>query len=785
MPEKQSRRPAKTQDPKFHASISPEEHARRGNPVNIPMPPKMGSDRPKWSWRKNRWWRALDGALVLFGDGARVSKLNLPSDFSAVRLNKLPQGSTPMSISDEMGKLGFSVPTDGVRVVAGQDASRLSADVRVEDPSFAKRLCSKLQSEPAGSNFSREVEAVPINNPLPTSSSSSRVDCKKVHLSWHRPVRLAWLNFGSENIARKVQEKYSRGFYKVLDKTVECKHPTRSGGRHNAVAWTLVLSSVPGNAKKDDVVKGIPAAIRPRHVEMGAPTYNDDIGYMNAIAKSLLTNIGLLDAWEDASDLGGKRAKARARYHDDQDAQDAVATLKNAVMSRNKVVKLTIQHVYSVRMKESEPIYQAVKDDIDKERLVWKSQHVLFIPYPPAKGYRVLKLEGEDGKNVAQAKKSLDGILKGEVVEDIEGKPCWVPAFGTHGPIFQRIKEVRQTLEIAIVRDQRKRQLRLYGPNDKRERATEILRRLAEEAASTPHVIDLGPTQFAWACRGGFRTVSAALPSASVAFDIISTPKRIQITGSDEDYRIALDMVREQLDNSQAQKPSETDAPSCSICWTEADNPILTSCGHDYCGDCFESLCTSGSANPSTSITCQGEMGSCAAIFSLSELQEHLSSSVFENLLHASFTSYVRAHQEAYRYCPSPGCEQIYRCAAAASSASSPKDHLFVCPSCFASICTRCNISHTGITCAEHKDMASGGYEALAEAKARLGIKDCPKCTTPIEKTEGCDHMTCGGCHTHICWRCLKTFETSNQCYTHMNQAHGNIGLEHYGRRLY
>lgn len=81
------------------------------------------------------------------------------------------------------------------------------------------------------------------------------------------------------------------------------------------------------------------------------------------------------------------------------------------------------------------------------------------------------------------------------------------------------------------------------------------------------------------------------------------------------------------------------------------------------------------------------------------------------------------------------------------------------------------------MTCAEYQDLESGGYAAFEKFKKEMQIKDCPKCSTPMEKTDGCNHMTCQGCGTHICWVCMRTFGASGPCYDHMNKAHGSIGL--------
>ncbi|ORY68942.1 uncharacterized protein BCR38DRAFT_464210 [Pseudomassariella vexata] len=750
-----------------NGSTCPYAH-NKDDGVNLQMPQKEEEDKP------DDWVREVFGTIAHFGGGARVLKISLPSDFSAVHLGMLPPEASITSIIALLSDNGFTVPRQCIRLIPQGNSMHRSADVRMEDDSFAKRLCSKLGGKMDTSGRVPNVTAVPITASMPQGSSSRRVDSKKVHCSWHRPSRVVWLNFGNESIAKKIHEKFATGIYRILGREVQSNAPRGSdtSGQawlRNPLAWTIVLNDVPAMASASDVIQSIPPSIRPRHVELGKPTYDVNIAAANTLVKSMLADIGPLEWWEDATGLGGKRAKSKARFTDEADARKAAASLNMATLPFGKNVKLTIQLVNSAKWKVLDMIYNAVRGQLETEMVTWKVQYLIFIAYEPIHGHRVLKLEGEDNTKVAQAKNTIENILGGEVATH-EGKPIWSPSFGSNGQVWREVKAVMQKLGVVISRNRRKSCLHIYGPSELCIEAQKLLANLAIHDTSTGHAIELDQQKFVWACRGGFKLMSAALGQGIVTLDIISTPKRLLVTGSSEDYKSALKMVNDQitLDQSELAEKNEKD---CTICWTETDNPVVTRCNHTYCSECFETFCFSGATgNKDLCIRCEGDSSQCKSVLGLDELQEYLSSSTFEDLLEASFKTYIRLRPLDFCYCPTPDCAQVYR--------ATSNTALFTCPDCLAAICTKCRASHPDMTCADHKYHISGGHEALEKVKKKLGIKDCPKCKTPMEKTEGCNHMTCGGCGIHICWVCMRTFQEATLCYKHMNREHGGIGLQ-------
>ncbi|KAI1641893.1 uncharacterized protein F4817DRAFT_354451 [Daldinia loculata] len=721
--------------------------------------------------------RTIRGALVYFEKGATVEKISLPSDFSTVQISQLPQDSTRNYVLDLLRSHNINTPIETeVRITHERDS--WSALVKVKDPEFAKTAARKLNPQKASYPAQKlQPTATPIANPIQSDSNTLRVDCCKVHISWHKPYRTVWLNFGNGEIAERVRNKFRDGTYKILNQSVHSNDPDRGEGHHNPLAWTVCLTEVPVSATESDVKKSIyHQNDKPRGIQLGRPTYTADDETCSTKIQSLFTSIGPLDWWEFTPDTAGKRMKASARFQNEDDAREAAVSLDKKPLPFHLTAKLTTQLVHTAKFKVHVKIYEAVQAQLKANIRAWKASHLTYVAYEnssPPKWYLVLKLEGEAEKEVASAQKTITRIISGIVARD-SSSILWHPALRKNGALYDHVRQIEKRNGIAIIRNKVKSQLQLYGPEKACQISQSEITKLLRDEASQHFDIQLEDHEFSWALQGGLKKIEKRLGSENIMFDITSTPKRITIIGTTGDYDTATSLIKDKEETKK--EISIQDVQDCSVCWNEVEDPVYTECGHVYCLDCFENLCLSAMTQvTATRISCVGDLGRCPKTIGLSELQEHLSSSSFEELLEKSLDSYVQHNPHLFSYCPSPDCGYIYRINAI------PKTQM--CPSCHVLLCTVCQAQHGSMTCGDYKDISTGGLEALKRLKQAIGIKDCPKCKTPMEKIDGCNHMTCP-CGAHICWVCLKTFTAHTDCYDHMNKAHGGIGLNQLQERF-
>lgn len=698
-----------------------------------------------------------------FQDGASVSKISLLSDFSALRLTGLPTGSSAASVVVLLAELGRIVPETCVRIVRGDTADQVAADVLVEEPGFAKAVCR--EAIPLGSLAG--IHARQVTPSLSVGTNARRVERRKIQCSWFKPCKRARLTYATQQNATTVYSKFERQIYMLCGSKVRCTRPScqAGGGPFSRQQWTIMLTDLPAAVTRTEIESVFVAVTeRPERIEVSPATYEADGEEACASVLSLLAGIGPIE-WSQANTLlEGKRAKAVARFCDESDALQAEKDLDNSPLPFCPGMKLNVQLLSTAKFKVRTNVFKIVGDQVRVASDGWTKQGVQLKVYPPADPtslYRVVKVEGPKIEEVGAAKEDLQRILDGEKLLDDDGTPLWSVSLRGNNPLFTQLKHLGSLNGLIITRDVRRKEIRAIGPAKKVSIVKGALVERLRLHSSSENTIPLEPDAFRWACRGGFQSILRALGPGAATFDV--TTKVIITNGTERAYTTASRMIK-QLAVLETAGNSTDDG--CPVCFTEVDSPVRISCGHVYCAECFEAMCAhAGTGDAPFELACLGKEGKCKEIVTLMELQENLTSAAFEDILEASFGSYIQCHPQRFGYCETPGCTTVYR--------KNVEPRLHVCTICFARTCTTCHAQHEGESCAEYRDKITGAYEATEKLKRELGIKDCPECKTSIEKTEGCNHMQCKACKAHICWCCMACFPSGDACYQHLSSEHG------------
>ena len=233
-----------------------------------------------------------------------------------------------------------------------------------------------------------------------------------------------------------------------------------------------------------------------------------------------------------------------------------------------------------------------------------------------------------------------------------------------------------------------------------------------------------------------------------------------------KDYRPA-GIVTQQAETLSVMECSN----QCCVCLESHDTKQantffyrLEYCGHVYCKECIElQLQPSSITFP---VTCAAEGCERELVWKdFSTLFKHKVKKLCD-ITTTSLKSYVARNSDKVHNCTTPDCDMVYLI--------SEEGKRFTCKSCGANICTRCHSTwHPGFdTCLAYKTRDSTNLSQWIKGDPKRR-KKCPKCSVPIEKSEGCQHMTCTQCGSHICWLCLKFFSSSSACYDHLTACHG------------
>jgi ariadne-1 len=188
---------------------------------------------------------------------------------------------------------------------------------------------------------------------------------------------------------------------------------------------------------------------------------------------------------------------------------------------------------------------------------------------------------------------------------------------------------------------------------------------------------------------------------------------------------------------------------TCQLCYFECLGKDIVSmeCGHGFCFSCYTGYLENELLIGRECVFSTCPMQGCNIIVSEELYEELLPSNHFKKYKRFLLRSYVEDNSKV-KWCPAPGCDY-------AVEYPKHKARSILCR-CGYAWCFKCGKeSHRPLICeilSKWDDMNSG-KDDLDMNWILANTKQCPKCSTPIQKNAGCMHMTCT-CGHEFCWLC-------------------------------
>ena len=87
----------------------------------------------------------------------------------------------------------------------------------------------------------------------------------------------------------------------------------------------------------------------------------------------------------------------------------------------------------------------------------------------------------------------------------------------------------------------------------------------------------------------------------------------------------------------------------------------------------------------------------------------------------------------------------------------------WTCLVCHAVWCVQCRKGHNAsISCARFAEQEKADEEMRNLIDSGL-VKQCPVCKNGVQKSQGCNHMTCISCRAHFCYVCGHQLNAAQQ----------------------
>ncbi|KAF9677000.1 hypothetical protein SADUNF_Sadunf08G0061800 [Salix dunnii] len=191
---------------------------------------------------------------------------------------------------------------------------------------------------------------------------------------------------------------------------------------------------------------------------------------------------------------------------------------------------------------------------------------------------------------------------------------------------------------------------------------------------------------------------------------------------------------------------------TCGICFEiyPSDRLRAAVCGHPFCNSCWAGYISTAINDGPGCLMLRCPDPSCNAAVGQDMINALTSDEDRDKYSRYFIRSYIEDNRKT-KWCPAPGCDYAVDFIVGSGSF----DVICRCAYCFCWNCTE--EAHRPVDCST---VAKWILKNSAESENMNWIlansKPCPKCKRPIEKNQGCMHITCTPpCKFEFCWLCL------------------------------
>lgn len=224
------------------------------------------------------------------------------------------------------------------------------------------------------------------------------------------------------------------------------------------------------------------------------------------------------------------------------------------------------------------------------------------------------------------------------------------------------------------------------------------------------------------------------------------------LTKLQEDWFTDPDAVQKKVGLVHEQPSTSRKEETCKICFDSYLVADMASarCKHYYCKDCWRGyIHTAVDSGPSClDLRCPDP--ACKAAVPRTVILATADTQHKQRYEEFALNSFVDDQRQIV-WCPAPDCQHAV--VSLSERLGVAQDVFCRCGSAF---CFNCKEeAHRPVDCETvRKWMIKNSAESENLNWILANTKPCPKCTRPIEKNQGCMHMTCSQCRHEFCWLC-------------------------------